>query len=335
MKTPDQPWTMERLTELATGYWPAAALMAAVELDLFAALQDGSHSLEEIANRTGAARSHLPHFLDALCGLRLLEKSGDRYRIEPSAEPFLNPAGNFSLIDALRFNRDLYGLWGRLADSIRHGKPVLPPNAHLGQDPSQTRRFAMGMHSRALGLIPSLLPALDIPAKSRLLDVGSGPGTISMSLARRDPSLEITLFDLPPILDVARELVNQNPGTHLIFHPGHYHTTPLPHGFDAILFCGALHQETLESAGTLFKKFFDALRPGGLLYVIDLMLDEHRTQPVFAALFGLSMMLMRPASHIFSAAEADTLMQSAGFDPAECRKPAGCTHWILRTSRPA
>ncbi len=300
--------------DLATGYWPAAALIAAVDLGVFERLASRSRTAEELATDMGASPRMLADLLRALAGLGLLTKKGDRYSIARVFAPFLRSDGERCLLDALRFNRDLYAVWGRLSDALRRGESVIPPGAHLGGDPERTRRFILGMHSRAMGLAEAILPAVRVPPKGTLLDLGSGPGTFTRLLAEQRKGLRVIQFDLPPVLEVARELARRSPAADRIeYYAGDYRRDSLPSDVDAILFCGALHQETEASAADLFRRARAAMRPDGVLTVIDLMLDSDGVQPVFAALFSLNMKLFNPAAGVFETSRVSVLLKRAGF----------------------
>ena len=317
---------MNDIMRLATGYWPAAALNAAVTLGLFDALDAAPLPADAVASRLNTSPHHTRELLDALAGLALLEKNGGKYAIAATAQKFLSPRGEASILGALRYNNDLYPIWGKLAESVRCGKPAVPPHAHLGDDPERTRRFVLGMNSRALGLAPSLLPALEIADNTALLDVACGAGTFSRLLAEKMPGLRVTQFDLPPVLAVARELAQGNP--RINFVPGDYHHDPLPGGsrgrspssaFDTVLYCGALHQETPESAAALFKKIRASLAPNGRAVIVDLMTDATSTNPVFARLFSINMMLTNEGGRVFTLDETETLLRGAGFTQTTSR----------------
>jgi len=302
---------VKQLMDLASGYWASAALTAALQLGVFERLPGSS---DDLARDLGAAPDHLAQLLDALCGLQILEKSESGYDVPEALRPFLSPDSPVSLLDALRFNADLYPLWGQLAEGVRSGAPVVPPEAHLGGDPDRTRRFVRGMASRARVLAPAVARAVDLEGRTRLLDVAAGPGLFGAALAARFPDLSVTLFDLPPVLDEARNLLAGHPAAErLAFHPGDYHQDLLPSGFDAVFYCGALHQESEDAARTLFGHIHEALEPGGRLVVVDLLLEADRSQPAFSALFSLNMMLTRPHGHVYTAQRAAELLEAAGF----------------------
>ncbi len=317
-------WTMEKLMELATGYWRAGALIAAVDLDLFAALDDDGTTAAEVAERLDVSQRHVAALLTALAGLKILRVREGRFSLDDGAAPFLAPGGAMCLLDSLRFNADLYALWGRLSGTVRSGRPAIPPGAHLGTDPQRTRVFVRGMHSRALALAPMLLPAFNVPEQGRLLDVASGPGTFSRILAEKYQGLEVTQMDLPGVLEVARELTQASPASGRIrFYPGDYHKDDMCGNFDAALFCGALHQESPEAARPVLRRILSALRPGGRLVVADLMLDGDQPEPAFSALFALTMMLTSPSGGVYSTHAAREMLCAAGLDDVTVSAPGG------------
>ncbi|HKK17098.1 MAG TPA: methyltransferase [Opitutales bacterium] len=303
------------LMNMATGYWQAAALSAAVELGVFPCVSKSAATAAAIARGCQADVACMTDLLDALTGLEILDKTGKTYRLAPEFEPYLNPDSPTCMLGALQYNSQLYFLWGRLANCVRTGQAEAPPQDHLGGNAEATRGFVMAMHARALGIAPLLLSGLPIEPDARLLDVGSGPGTFSRMLAERSPEMEITQFDLPHIIHHAGELsASSSAAERIKLVSGDYRNDSLPAGHDTILYCGALHQETPESADKLFRKFHDALPVGGKLLVVDLMTEPCRTAPVFGALFSLNMKLFNPAAQVYSTEQVDTMLRKTGFD---------------------
>ena len=320
--------------QLATGYWASAALGAGVQAGLFDALGDGESSAEQLASSCGTAANQTTALLDALVGLSLLTKSEQQYRIAPDYVDLLSPSGGRCMLDALRLNLDMYPMWGKLGECVKSGGPAVPPEAHLGGDDARTRRFVMGMHSRALAIEPMIVGAVDVAGKSRLLDVGCGPGTFSRAIASANPMLNVTLFDLPPVLNVARELTTDHPAADRItFTPGSYREGELPGGHDAAFYCGALHQETEESAAALFQRLFKALEPGGSLTVIDLMLEDDRANPAFSALFSINMKLFNPPASVFTVTDAARLIGEVGFSELSSTRLGPSAYYCVTAKR--
>jgi len=325
---------VHELMQLATGYWRTAALSAAVELGVFDALAASPADAATLASRCEADCAYTADLLDALVGLNLLTKADDTYAIEPSLVDLLSPTGATPMLGALVYNAQLYPLWGRLGDCVREGLPAVPPNDHLGDDPDATRGFVMGMHSRALGLATTIHSGIDATAHTKLLDVGSGPGTFSRLLAEQHAALSLTQFDLPAVIDVARQLTADSPATDRIsFTPGDYRKDDLPTGHDALLYCGALHQETDRSAAALFAKFVTSVEPGGSVYVIDLMTTDG-SHPVFSALFSLNMKLFNANAGVFTTGRTGELLANAGFDAITENQLGDSPYFCVRGKRP-
>jgi len=302
------------LYELISSYWISAALNAALELDIFPALASSPQPVDGLAESLGCNQESLTALLDALTGIGLLEQVDGEYTLAPDHRPFLDPASPDSLLGAFAFNRDLQKLWDGLAESVRTGKPVMPSSPHLGDDPARTRRFVEGMHSRASLMARGLMQVVTVEPEYSLLDLAGGPGTFSVRLLQREPSLSITVFDLPAIVQAAEEIHSGDPAaSRITFCAGDYHQDPLPSDHDMVLYCGALHQELPAAREDLFRKIREALRPGGMLLLVDLLLDENRSTPVYSALFDLNMRLMRPTSHVHSVTDVIRDLDRAGF----------------------
>lgn len=290
-----------------------------MELNIFSELADHEQDTDSLAKSLQCAPQHLEALLCSLVGMGLLEKKNNLFFLHPEQRMYLDPSSPDNMLGAFAFNQDLAGLWMQLPDCVHKGQPVIPDNPHLGEDPARTRRFVEGMHSRAGLMARNLLPCLTPESGSKILDVGGGPGTFSIKLAERDPSLEITVLDLPPVVTAAAEIHSGKSALRSItFQGGDYHQCAYPGDQDYILYCGALHQETDTDLNALLKKMKTALKPGGKLVVVDLMLDENRCTPVYSALFELNMLLMRPRAKVHSSKELEQRMQKLGFKNLEC-----------------
>src|SRR5262249_44577336 len=161
---------------------------------------------------------------------------GGGYANSALSRSFLVEGQPAYLGNALKYSDDLYPVWGRLEETLRTGRPALPPHAILGDDPDKTRHFVMGMHDRAMGIGRSLAAALDLAGRTRLLDVGGGPATYSCLLAQQNPGLRSRSMDLPAVVAIARTIV-AGFGLKDRVEPieGNYHQESYPGGNDVVL----------------------------------------------------------------------------------------------------
>lgn len=126
---------------------------------------------------------------------------------------------------------------------------------------------------RALELVTGAA-AVTNPKATHFLDVGCGAGNYSLKLLEKLPNLDVTLIDLSqPMLTRAKERVQ-------VVTNGRIHTqqTDIREAdlgearFDIIMAAAVLHHLREEAEWTaVFQKFFNALKPGGSLWISDLV----------------------------------------------------------------
>ena len=324
--------------DLANAFFGSCVLFTASDAGVFRRLseQDGRTACE-LANDLGLSERGLRLLADACVAEGLLTKTGERYSNTPLSRIFLTPGSPADLSTAIRYNRDIYSAWGKLPELVRTGKPVESPELHLGDDANRTRTFVLSMHGRALGIGRAMIPLLDFSGRKRLLDVGGGPGTFSVLITKAFPELHSTVLDLPEVVKVAAELIeHQKASARVSMLAGDYHTADFPPGIDAVNFFGMLHQESPDAIRLLARKAFDALEPGGVVHVMDMMTDETHTAPQFSALFALTMALTTQNGWVFSSEELRGWFEEAGFREFEVRPlPAPLPHWLAKARKPA
>lgn len=334
------PLTPERIVQMASAFYESATLFAAIEAGVFACLHERADATAgEVAVRCQSSPRGMRLLLDACAALGLLTKSGDRYANTPAAARTLVPGAAYDLTRAIRYNRDVYPAWGRLPEFVRTGRPVEPPALHLGEDPERTRRFVLSMHGRAMGIGRAVVPLLDLAGCRNLLDLAGGPGTYAVLMAQANPELHCTVLDLPPVAHVAAELIAQAGMSERVQTlPGDYHTTPFPGNMDAVAIFGALHQESPAAIRDILARACAALKPGGRIFILDLMTDATHTQPAFSALFAVNMALTTNNGWVFSDQEICGWLIEAGFTDCAVRPvPPPMPHWLAsaRKSCPA
>ena len=326
-----------KIVDMASSFYDSCVLFTASDLGIFSTLAEIKKAdSETIAHSCKINSRGARLLLDACVALGLLNKEGHLYLNTPESSLFLTPGSPADLTKAIRYNRDVYEAWGRLSAMVKNGKPVEKPEIHLGEDKDRTRNFVLSMHGRAMGIGQAVVPQLNLKGKKKLFDVGGGPGTYSTLIAKAHPEIECTVLDLPEIVKVAGELI-QSAGMQqrVLTLAGDYHTTPFPSRNDVIIFFGVLHQEAPESIADLFKRAFNALLPGGLVYVLDMMTDVTHTQPRFSAMFAVNMALTTENGWVFSDKELSSWLAGAGFTEFSCSPlPPPMPHWLASARKP-
>jgi len=321
-----------RIINIASAFYDSCVLFTASDLGVFSYLaRNPGAGADQIATGLLLDGRGTRLLLDACTALGLLAKPGvDRYENTPESASFLVAGTPGDLSGAIRYNRDVFNAWGKLPQLVRTGSPVENPDIHLGTDPARTRTFVLSMHYRALGIGRALVPMIDLRGAKTLLDVGGGPGTFAVLLAQANPDLRCTVLDLPEVVAIARELIEQQHMTVSVKTlGGSYRELAFPGGQDVVNFFGVLHQESPASIQALFKKAFEALRPGGRVHVMDMMTDATHAAPKFSAMFAVNMALTSEHGWVFSDQELTGWLRGAGFEKVVVQPlPPPMPHWI-------
>ena len=326
--------SISEIVDLASAFYGSAVLFAALDVGVFKALADlgGSGDLTALAHETGASPRGLRLLLDACVAEGLLGKQEDTYFNTEAGKMALVPGGPADLSKAVRYNQDVYPDWGRLADLARTGEPVESPQLHLGDDPERTRRFALSMRGRALAIGRGVVPMLDFAGCTKLLDLAGGPGTYAELIAKANPEISVVTVDVPAVSAVARDCVAEaGLSDRIECRAGDYHTDEYEaEAYDAVTIFGALHQESPEQICDILTRANRALKPGGRIFILDMMTDRTHTAPAFSALFAVNMALTTQNGWVFSDEELKSWLTMTGFDPGEAHPvPPPMPHWVL------
>lgn len=179
------------------------------------------------------------------------------------------------------------------------------------------------------------------PQATHVLDVGCGAGNYTLKLLQRLPNLNVTLVDLSqPMLNRAVERVSQATSGQITTHQGDIRTLSFHTSrFDIIMAAAVLHHLRTEAEWqAVFAKFYHILKPGGSLWISDLI--EHTTPHVQAMMwerYGQYLVQLKDETyrdHVFAYIEQedtprsllfqiDTLRQ-AGFHQIEILHKNSC-----------
>ena len=332
---------VQEIVDLASAYYGSAVLFAAIDNDVFSRVESSELRVE------GLSRGERLLF-DACVAEGLLEKTDGKYANTAAGKMALIPGGPADLTKAIRYNRDVYPAWGRLAEFAKTGRPVERPELHLGEDVVRTKAFAASMFGRAMGIGKGVVPMLELsndallsqpqPSTStfRLLDLAGGPGAYAILMCQANPGMKCVTVDLPAISAEAKGYVAKFALTDRIeCRAGDYHTDEYEsEAYDVVTIFGALHQESPAQIVDILKRAHRALKKGGKVIVLDMMTDSTHTAPKFSALFAVNMALTTENGWVFADSELKDWMREAGFVPGETKQvPPPMPHWIVEGSK--
>ena len=175
--------------------------------ELFFAVQgerlDG-HDFVEAARGAGAVVP-VAAVTDALVCLGVLSRRGSSLAVPDELRPAFDPSSPTSATNAMDHHWFVLQRWARLDSVLATGEPLPRPR----EDATRRRAFILAMPDMARRSAPALWEAADLRHATHLVDVGGGPGELSLAALERFPALQATVFDLPDVLAIAREYASK------------------------------------------------------------------------------------------------------------------------------
>lgn len=309
-------WNPGSLLALSGGYWKTCALHAGVVLDLFSAIGDTTATAGQVSEVCSADPDATGRLMDALAAMGLLEKSDAGYANSPAARRWLCADSADYIGFMIRHHYYLMDSWRQLDVAVTTGEPVRGRTAVAGDD--QREAFLMGMFNLSVAMAPTVAEQVDLSDRTRLLDLGGGPGTWAIFFCKANPGLSAVVYDLPTTRPFAQKTIDRFDMTDRIaFCDGDYLEDAIEGPFDVAWLSHILHAESDADCRALLKKTVRAMAPGGKVFVHEFILHNTKDGPLFPALFSLNMLLGTSGGRSYSRKELEEMMVAAGVSDIE------------------
>jgi SAM-dependent methyltransferase len=305
---------------IMAGYWQARILLTAVESDVFTELSGAPATAAELSGRIGLVMPGIHDLLVGLTHLGLLELTDGTFTTSLLSDRFLVRGRPEFLGGYLRFcDQELNPAWDGLSATLRTGQPrnlaAVNGNPYdtLYKDADATDGFLDSMDLLSMPIALGM-SRLDWTAYSSFVDVGGARGNFAHQVVLRNPHLAGTVFDLPPLESAfTRYMAGLNAPSSLTFLGGNFFTDPLPEA-DVLVFGHVLHNWSEKDRIRLLRNAYEAVRPGGAVYVYDPMAGGDKP-PMNAVLASLAMLVWSAGGHEYSVQECHGWLVEAGFRP--------------------
>jgi len=207
----------ERLLGLIRGYRITQAIYVAARLGIPDLLADGPRDIDDLARETGSHPQSLGRVLLILAGAGVLEKVGARgfaltdvgFALRTGVPGSVRSNVLFSL------NEAHWRPWGHLLHTVRTGETAFQ-HVHgaslfdyLAANPEEADLFNKGMAGNSPAHANLVAASYDFSGMRRVVDVAGGRGRLLATILTRNPHLRGILFDLPHVVESARELMEE------------------------------------------------------------------------------------------------------------------------------
>jgi SAM-dependent methyltransferase len=295
-----------RIYEHLIALWAPGVIEAAFDLGLFRALAGGPATSDELAVTLATNPKATRVLLDGLHSYDLLERIWDAdgsvvYVLPNEVRECLLPEGLFSLAGKIDYDRQMaWSAWRNLAETVRTGALSDDGSQQPNQISAQEyESLVRGLNFWAPPVVHALTRELrgqgwSADKQARMLDVGCGTGIYSQLLLREFAGLTAAGLDVERVLPLAVSQSEQlDVASRFVPTKRDFRREDWGIGFDLVLFVNIFHLQTPEDARDLAVKANKALADGGLVAIVDQIVDDaylDSTQNRFFRLFAASMM---------------------------------------------
>ena len=303
--------------DMIAGFIYAQILTAFVEAGLIEFLNGSLRTEQEVARASGLPIDAATRLLLAGQSLRISESPAmDLWTLGEAGASLSCNAGGMAMIRHHRLlYKDLTDPLALFAAGRREETHLSAYWTYASKDDSRAEAadYSTLMAATQPMVSQQIIDAYDFSAHKRMLDVGGGSGAFAEAIMAAAPTVELGIFDLPEVLETARQRVESDPAKsrwHL--HGGSFKDTPLPIGYDLISLIRIAHDHDDDVVRALLSSIYHALPSGGRLIIVEPMADSQDAEPMGHAYFGMYLWAMgsgRPRS----AREISDMLRAAGF----------------------
>ncbi len=305
-----------------TGFVYTKTLTAVVDAGVVARLAAAPASTADLAAGAGLELPAMQRLLSAAASIDLVEAlPGDRWTLGQRGAALSSNVGALAMIehhklfyadlaDPLAMLRTGRG-GGALAQFWSYAEAAGRGERASAAD-SGTEAYSTLMAASQPMVAEQVLDAYDFGRHRRLLDIGGGHGAFVAQVAARHPGLALSLFDLPPVADMARQVLAGRGLGHVSVHGGSFRDDPIPPGADLVSLVRILHDHDDSVVAALLAAVHAALPTGGALLIAEPMAGTPGAQAMGDAYFGLYLWAMgsgRPRT----AETYRAMLRTAGF----------------------
>ena len=286
------------LFQLASGYWISQAIYVAAKLGIADFLKDSPKSASEIALATRADENAVYRLMRALCAVGAFRAAGvDKFTVTALGIPLQSNVPGSLRAMVITLGEAHYAAWAHLLESVETGTAGFPLAFgtqmfdYLWQDVEAGKIFNQAMTDYSALSSCAVLLSYDFSGTRSLVDVGGGCGRLLTSILRMYPSMQGTLFDMPPVVAAAQEKLESDPcRERCTLVPGSF-LDFVPPGADTYLMSSVIHDWDDEHAITILRNCRRSMRRHSRIVMLEFVVPTGE-KASFSKVLDLNMLVM-------------------------------------------
>ncbi len=289
------------------------AVRAALQLGVFTPLAGGPMTAAQLADVLGVKTRRLDMLLHQLVVAGFLERNGDRFANTAMADHYLveGRPGYFGGIHELW--TEMFAAQMKTAESIRADAPQAKVD-FSGMSQEQLGGFLRGVHGGAVAAGRDLAAKPLFAQARRLADVGGGSGGVAIALCEQHRHLRATVFDLPSVVPIAREMIDEaGLADRIAVETSDILDKPLPGEFDVATARNLFQVLSADQGRRTAANIAAALPAGGTFFVVGHICDDSRLSPENSVGMNMNFLNMFDDGEAYTESQYRGWLDEAGF----------------------
>ncbi len=313
---PDPRWALH---SLITGHYLSRAVYVAAKLGIADLLKSGCRTSADLA---AATHSHAPSLhrlmlLLASAGV-FAETAAGCFRLTAIGERLQSGTPGSLHAEALLFAGPYQQrAWSRLLDIVQTGQH---PTSHtlfsfLTKHPEEAAVFDAAMAAKTESVAGAFLAAYDCSRFSKIVELGAGLGSLLRAILKTNPTQRGILFDLPEVVERAREHVRRDGLADRCEVMGGDFFDVLPRHADAYILKNVLHNWDDSQAAAILRNVALAMAPNAAVLLVEMVVPPQSGNPWSEIIAGSDLnMLVNSGGQERSEVEFQRLFEATGLE---------------------
>ena len=304
----------KKFKEMINSYKLTYIIISANNIKLFDCLDNKGKTLAQIARELNLEEGKIEPILNALTFYKIISKTNDTYYLKEYNE-VLNKNSEYNQLGYINFAETVIKKYQNLENAIKN--EGVSTNNFKQLTEKEAESFMKGMDANAITQAKFIAENYDFN-NHKILDVGAGAGTYSITVAKKYETVTGKMIDLPEMVKIQNKRINQEGlQGRMISESYDYNSTFPTENYDDVFLFAVIHQEPENNVKKLLENIYTVLKPNGRLFLTSFFLNEDKITPEFSVQFAIEMLINTEKGKAYTHNEIQKLINKSNFKEIE------------------
>ncbi len=304
----------KKFKEMINSYKLTYIIISANNIKLFDCLDNKGKTLAQIARELNLEEGKIEPILNALTFYKIISKTNDTYYLKEYNE-VLNKNSEYNQLGYINFAETVIKKYQNLENAIKN--EGVSTNNFKQLTEKEAESFMKGMDANAITQAKFIAENYDFN-NHKILDVGAGAGTYSITVAKKYETVTGKMIDLPEMVKIQNKRINQEGlQGRMISESYDYNSTFPTENYDDVFLFAVIHQEPENNVKKLLENIYTVLKPNGRLFLTSFFLNEDKISPEFSVQFAIEMLINTEKGKAYTHNEIQKLINKSNFKEIE------------------